>query len=422
MEKTLVLINFNDYLGGGETLLVRFAQYLCKKGKSFIVLCSAESYIKKDLNNSGIGESYVKAIFNNTNYYYLTPQERNSLDKILLREIGNKPNVCLVTFCMRDLYISYSLSGQLENCTLSHLVLHVQDDLFLGQTILDKLLYKSLRIRRFGKDRNMNFNRALLGVVNRSKGLISMAEIINVLWERNFGISIPYNNIVPLPSFSEENESLSYKVNTKRIIWIGRIVDFKIPAIIAMITFVSHHGEYSLTIVGDGDKRRIQRYMNKNSLDSCRVRFVGEIPYDQLDEVINRHSIGYAMGTSLIELAKCKIPVIVALASYDHKLFERQICGGIFYNKSKGCDGSDLVLVSPDDINTLISDSINKIELDYRSISQACYEFAKDGYSLDRNFEQYVEIMNRAQLLSSDEVKWSIPHSSILRRFISKLV
>ena len=43
----IVLFNLNKYLGGGEVLLLRFAEFLKSEKKDFLILCHENSYIKK---------------------------------------------------------------------------------------------------------------------------------------------------------------------------------------------------------------------------------------------------------------------------------------------------------------------------------------------------------------------------------------
>lgn len=418
MEGIIVLINFNDYLGGGETLMVRLSQYLQRNEIKFLAFCPTNSYLHTDLKKKGIHELSIKTVSCDPNYYYLIKSDRIKLVNEIKAKIGNQTSVRFVTYCMRDLYTAFALSSQFENCSITHLILHIQDDLYVGQTLVDKIIYKVFHLRQFCGVRNIEFNRKLLNVVNQQLSLISMAEIISKLWNNNFGIEIPDSHAVPLPSFIDLKEINSQELNTKKIIWIGRFVDFKIPALVSMIHFINNNEEYSLTIIGDGDKKKIFRYLEKYSLCTKRISFIGEVPYNQLGEIIRKHSIGYAMGTSLIELAEYRIPVVIALASYDHKFFKKQICGGLFYDKAKGCDGSDLVLVSPENITTTINDVILEIESDYQKAAQACYNFAKEGYSEEKNFELYIKIINQAKNISEKDKQIKIPNSSFVRRFL----
>ena len=86
--------------------------------------------------------------------------------------------------------------------------------------------------------------------------------------------------------------------------------------------------------------------MDKNCIERNQVVFLGKVDYDKLGEVIQGHAIGYAMGTSIIEMTQYGIPVIMAMASPDYKLFSKDIWGGLYVNKSQGNVGVDLILRS----------------------------------------------------------------------------
>lgn len=417
MEEIIVLVNFNEYQGGGETLFVRYSVFLQNQNIKFLALCKRNSFILKELKKRGIKNNNIGIVDMNCNFYYLNKTNRIRLIDTLKSKIEDTCVVRLVTFCMRDLYTGFELSTHFENCSISHLILHIQDDLYLGQTLFDKMVYKLFNIRIFSSRYNINFNRNLLTIVNQNLGLISMAEIINNYWHQNFKIDIPENYIVPLPSFVEMKENIFRTFNNKKIIWIGRLVDFKIPSIISMIEFVSCNTEYSLTIVGDGNKKPLFDYLKKISMDITRVNFAGEVPYHELGEIIKNHSIGYGMGTSLIELAKYRIPVVIALASYSHKYFDRQICGGLFYDKSKGCDGSDLILKKSGNFIPKIKDVVSEIENDYQKAANNCYYFAKENYSEDVNFQMYNKLITKSKFVSKSSKKNIIKHPSFIRKY-----
>ena len=60
MEEVIVLLNFNEYLGGGETLMVRFSEYLKKKKINFLVFCPTNSYIHSDLQKKILTNHLLK--------------------------------------------------------------------------------------------------------------------------------------------------------------------------------------------------------------------------------------------------------------------------------------------------------------------------------------------------------------------------
>ena len=413
----IVLINLNNYLGGGETLMVRFAEYLQGKGVEFLCLCAVGSYVHADLQRKGIIPEAILAINTSPDYYYLDNCDRQLLVDEIAFKVTNRP-VRFVSFCMRDLYTVNAFASRLSCVAIIHLILHIQDDLYVGQTITEKISYYLTGRRRFGNARIINFNRRILSMLNKHGGLICMADLIAVAWRRNFGINIPQNNIVPLPSFVAMTKASILDNTNRKIIWIGRLVDFKIPALLAMIDFLAVAIDYRLTIVGDGDRRALLMRMKKHNISVGRVIFLGEVPYAELGNVICDHSIGYAMGTSLIELARFRIPVIVALASYAHTTFSRPICGGLFFNQPRGCDGSELAVYSEDEIDTTIPDAVRQIEIDWGTLADACYNYARNNYAVEANFKAYEMIIEDAAWLSDADKKNKIPTAPLARRII----
>jgi glycosyltransferase involved in cell wall biosynthesis len=412
----IVLYNTNKYLGGGETLLVRFAEHLEDVGADFIVVCARGSYIERSIKKN----VECVALDSDTNHYYLSKFGKHRL----LGELGDAlsafEQVRFVTFCMRDLHTAFALSQKRLGVFLSHLVLHIQDDLYVGQTLADKLKYKFTGARKFNHRNNIGFNRYLLKNINDNNGLICMAEVISKCWAGEFGIEIPRERIVPLPSFTEKTQTFYRRENDRSIIWIGRLVDFKIPAVVAMVRFLSHNQDYSLTIVGSGDCDRIQKAMAVHGVDPSRIRFIGELGYDSIGAEIEKHAIGYAMGTSLVELAMYKIPVVVALASYDHREYNEPICGGLFYDQPLGCDGSELAL-GPEATNvTTLQKAFAAIEADYEGTAVNCYTYAKDNFSAGINFQRYLEIINSTRGSSSPNVDMPYPVCTPVRRLLFK--
>jgi glycosyltransferase involved in cell wall biosynthesis len=412
----IVLVNLNEYLGGGETLMVRFAEYLQRKGADFICVCATGSYAFSDLKRKGISSASILTIDISPDYFYSSRVDREILAAEINSKILSKP-ACLVSFCMRDLYTTWGVSATLSHVKLVHLILHIQDDLYVGQTVLERITYKLTGRRHFSNSQAINFNRWLLETLNENGALICMADVISQAWRKNFGIAIAPTRIVPLPSFVAPAANSAQEQVNHKIIWIGRLVDFKIPALLAMVDFLGTASKYQLTIVGDGDRGAILARMKERRVSADRVNFVGEVSYAELEKVICGHSIGYAMGTSLIELARFRIPVVIALASYAHVTFRRPICGGLFFDQPRGCDGSELSIRSEDEIATTIKDAMRVIENDWKLVADSCYAYARDNYSAEENFAAYKAIIENSRYLSDKHKATQIPTAPFSRRF-----
>ena len=106
----LVLVNFNSYLGGGETLMVRMASYVKNSNRSYCMLCTEQSYIYDDLRKNNVG-NIITVQNDKADFYYKNAEER----KVILSEIKDKlpqsSEYSFVTFCMRDLYMIIQLTN-----------------------------------------------------------------------------------------------------------------------------------------------------------------------------------------------------------------------------------------------------------------------------------------------------------------------
>ena len=395
--------------------MVRFSEYMYQQGISFHSYCRRDSFIAKQLNKNGMPASYYTCVQQDCNYAYLSEGQRESLIKEIEDGLPKADKYHYVTFCLRDLYTLVDFNKKHQGC-ICHLVLHNQDYLYLGRTLLDGFRGRLSGKRFFNNTKNLQFNHTIINLINEKRGLIPMSWIISQLWKKEIGLDIPEDMIVSLPSFSVKEGISPKKENNKKIIFIGRLVDFKFASLFAMFNYIKRNPTYHLTVVGNGDKERALNYINENGIPSENIHFAGEVAYSELPKIISEHSIGYAAGTSIIECAQQGIPVIMALQYNANKPFKRDICGGVFYNTTKGNLGEDMCIFSEEAIETTIDDSIKEIETDYALAAKRCYEYVQNEYSNEKNFEEYLTHIDACQSVDTSSIK--VPVANAIRRYL----
>lgn len=410
----IALFNFNDYLGGGETIFTRWADYLQKGSLDFKLFYPAKSFIADELDRLGISQEHLCPYDGDVNYYYLSKEERRVFVNWIYSKLIDASKVKLVSFCMRELLTLVDVAKKNDSYTLTHLILHDEDNLYVCQSLADKFLYKMKGIRRFSNKKQLTFNNQLLQKLVDAGGLVAEKMTTKLILAK-YGISINDDIIVPPPMcvFPEEVPVVE---NNKRIIWLGRIVDFKLPAICSMLSFVCTHKDYSLTIIGDGAIDFLKNYMESNSLTYDNVNFMGVVPYDKIAGIIKKHSIGYACGTSIVEIGQHGLPVITALAAPSHSLFKRPICGGIYNNKYKGNEGNNLFIGETEEEQPTIEETISFIERDYNVAAEKSFTAMKEDFDMIPNFERYHKIINSAKRV--DVQALDAPYCSNIRRFL----
>ena len=156
----IILVNFNEYLGGGETLAIRFSDFLKNRNIDFKILCLKKSYISRDLNRIGVPKKYIAEIEGNPNYYYMTSSERFKLRREIATHLSsNKLHV--VTFCTRDLYTFLDIKKEYPEMIITHLILHDQDNLYVCQSIWDKFVSRCFNKQIYSRKKHIQFNSSI---------------------------------------------------------------------------------------------------------------------------------------------------------------------------------------------------------------------------------------------------------------------
>jgi len=421
-----VLFNFNEYVGGGETLLLRLAE--CLSTDPIKVLASKDSYIHRELSIKP-KKNIVCSVYNGRfDYSYLSQDKRERLltwlDLMLSKE---NEEVSIVTFCMRDLHIviNYLVLHGNENVKITHLLLHPLDHLYLGQTLFNKMISKIFNVSYFSQKKNIRLNAEILNRLAEVGSLIPMNVNTANRVMADTGINFASENIIPLPFYEslESNRfnppSIQNDNGNTRLVWLGRIVDFKIPAIKAMIDFVSDRDGFTFDIVGYGNEVAINRYILSKKAER-KVTIIGKIPLDDLKRKLSGYDIGYAMGTSMAELTICGLPVIVALASPDYRSFSYPICAGLVHEQYLGNFGDDLYCASSNthELPT-IEQSVSLIKASPQECLSKSLAHLERNYSLSKNIERYKLVIESNSFISVRGL--SVPLASRFRKFAYKL-
>jgi len=425
MSISTTFVNFNEYLGGGETLLLRMVEAF--PHKNIKVLSSEGSYIHEQLKNNIKINGNSLMYSNDYNYNYLGGKDKEAFFYWLSIALPESDSLNVVTFCMRDLHLVVSFINKYKrkNIKLTHLLLHPLDHLYLGQTIFDKFLLKMFGTNRFNLNENISINTTVLRKLEISNSLIPMNYNVLKRIKSDTGIALNPEKIIPLPfcsinDCSYQNVSSIDNQTKTRIVWLGRIVDFKISAIKAMIDFISENQKFSFDIIGYGNEQIINNYIANKSV-SNRVKIVGRIAHNQLKQKLSNYHVGYGMGTSMAELTLCGLPVIVALASPNFKSFKQQISAGLVYEQKPGNVGDDLYCTNMEEENfPQIIDSIRKIEKNTQDCLNRSLAYLSKNLCLEKNITRYVDVIESAPVTSFSKIP--ALRVNLLRKLLFKVL
>lgn len=415
----IAIFNFNTYLGGGETLLVRWATYLKNNKIDCRLFYKKGSYIERDLTGNGIRKTQLCPIESDVDYYYLSKSKRETLIHEIHSYLKDIPSIQLVSFCARELYTLVDYCKINKTATLAHMILHNQDNLYLCQSLLDKIKVKMGISRDFSRKSMIKYNADLFNLVSEKSVVISQSALQAALLKGKFGIIIKEGHVVALPVCDFSKIERIKPVNNHRVIWIGRICDTKIPSLCAMMRVINKLDGYRLTVVGDGDMDVIDKFISENSIDRSKFDFVGEVQYAQLEDIIKGHSVGYAIGTSIMEIGKYGIPTIMALYAPDCKQFKTNVCGGLYSNVSLGNIGDNFFYPEFGENEEDIEDVLKYIDNNYEKAGEDCYNYIKDTCDLNGNLTQYMNLINQSKEVDTSEIV--VPEASFVRKIAYKI-
>jgi hypothetical protein len=175
-----------------------------------------------------------------------------------------------------------------------------------------------------------------------------------------------YGSIIPIPISKSENITINKSINTDKvvnIVCISRFVEFKIGSILAIVKIARKNKKYHLDIIGYGWwKFVLDMYIFIFNMKNINI--YTNIKPDDLGLIIKKSEIGYAQGTSILEISKYGLPVIIAPYSKLKDIFVSGFrCMGVFGQK--------------DDLN--FGDTTSNTEFDLYSI-ESCINNIVDDY------------------------------------------
>jgi len=407
----IILFNLNKYVGGGEVLLIRFAEFLRENNIDYSIMsCKENSFIADE--SARLQLNFIPWPHNNDSVAYMSDLEKDQLINSMSYNFRNYTDLSVFTFCFRDAYnCLYTFSNLIDiNVSFSTGIYHPKDIYYLSSMSLNKKYY-------------INFNRGIL------KKYISNSSII-FMNDASRDISVGHKNetggsIAPIPIKLPNEIPLRYKndrdeneYNKTRIICISRLVDFKIAAVLAIVRFVKNNPQYHLDLIGRGNlKFVIDLYCRFYNVQN--IKLFDNIEPHQLDEIIDNSSIGYAQGTSILEISKRGIPTIIAPYSRLRDIFDTKLgCFGVFGEKNDFNFGD---ITSPKDHSFVsIPETIKKIENNYEFYRDICINHTK-RFSSDKVFNEILTTIQNGSFTNQD-LNFNPPRPPFIKRVLKFLL
>lgn len=366
VSNKIVLFNLNTYIGGGETLLSRYAMYLEVNNIDYLIVCAKGSYIKSFAQNNKL--KFINWPLVGDSLIY----KRKAVAKVQDFFIDNLPKdgtINFFTFCMRD-YVNASLVFKDLNfdAKIFHGVYHNQDYKYLSSFSFNPKHYHV-----FFKDilRNLYSNNAVLFMNNHG--------FIESIGKSNSDLT---PNFRPIPITLSDDDFISTEMpilagKIDKILCISRFAAFKIGAVVAFLRLARKNPSLNFTLVGHGPFEFLVTFLIR-LWSLSNITLLTDVVPSQLKEIISKHYIGYAQGTSILEIAKLGKPVIIAPYSRLADIFNSKFSTyGIFGFVDGAFIFGDLVYKKGFPSMSL-QNALNDIILDYSNFKKGTLETVKD--------------------------------------------
>lgn len=287
--------------GGAEYLVVNTANLLCKAGLDIGVIDFKSGWVVNNITDPLIKKKY------------LYKNKKIQLDE----------NDILITTAN----YMYKLDNYLLESNARVLFWVVQPyNIILGlPNIISGSKFFQILLSGYMNKKNIEHKQNLKLILNKN-AIISMdSECDRVL---NYNYSLNYKYYLPIfiddNRFSQLNR-LCEENNTIKMVWLGRIdLDFKIHILKKLLLDLNLYRKdanvsLEFNIIGEGPGlESLKLFVNKNI--KFKINFLGELRGESLREILVQNDIGFAMGTSALEIAAKKIPTVLLDFSYNEVL------------------------------------------------------------------------------------------------------
>lgn len=372
----------SNIMGGAEYLLIKTANLLYNNNYDVGVIDFENGWVSKNINN----EKIVKFYFDGNK-------------KIKLKDDD---------FLITTSNFMYKLDNYFEKSKARILLWTVHPH---NAIVGFPIIFKKIPLSGILQDKYLSYKEPIhkknLESIITKKGMVAMdGESDDTLFRK---YNLRYSGFLPVfihdSSFYNE---ISRKIEAEciRILWLGRIdLEFKIhilKKLLLDIDFVSKKSKetFIFDIIGDGPGLKELRLFVKENL-SLKVSFLGEIPTEKLSDIIPKYDIGFAMGTSALDIAAKKIPTILLDFSYSEVLkynyrwiFETQ-------QYTLGRDISSLSQKNIESMNS-IKDIISQLKSNEYHLSEKSYDYVCNNHSSESTFIRLKSCISTSEFTLED--------------------
>lgn len=297
-----------------------------------------------------------------------------------------------------------------------------------GKFELFSLLFNSVlrpwkyKLRKF---LNLLLDQSAIGFMDEQNVVVTSKYLEVPVKKPNYipiPVSNPHNLIEQIDKIRNKKILQSYNKKTIDIVWVGRIVDFKFYVLKATLERLNeiareHTYTFNLVILGTGERINDLRQLCLE-FKFLTVEFEDHVELSLLEDyLLNKADMIMAMGSSVLEGAKLKIPAILLDFSYQEVplnynytwLNERfnYTLGDLIQKEHLTGNGDSLSRI----IDELISHPQER--------GQMCYDYVQNNHSIENTSNKLVDSLGKSRLTWQDLEQSRLLHRGVIYKSYS---
>jgi len=398
MQDTYNFVFYNPFIkvGGVSILFIRFAKILLKKGHKVIFVDMNEGYMMKKKIK---GVKFIN--YNNPNQI-----PKNSI--LFLQSMPYWRINKLFQFEDEIKIIFYNLHPN----NFSYNLVSTQSKNFLLVPFK-----KIINFLSFLKKKRLKY---FLDLLYQKKGLIFEDEFNFYNTNKLYNLKKRKANYLPI--FIENNGDKFFnkkKINSSKnikLVWLGRLEDFKISIIKQIFYSLNEIKNYSFDISLIGDGSYLNHLKDFSKQFHFNTYFLGEVDNTILKKTLKKYDICFAMYTSALESSKLGIPTICVDYSYNN--IQKYYRFELIYNKKNftlSKEITSLDILKKNNLPNLLKFILNN----YNYVSKSCYDYWLKKHSDKNIYELIIKYSQDCNLTASDLKNFKIRNNV---DFFTKLI
>ncbi|MBO2636490.1 hypothetical protein I6M42_07400 [Shewanella algae] len=243
-----------------------------------------------------------------------------------------------------------------------------------------------------------------------NKSLYCIDVECNSKLNQAYGIS--HNAVLPIiiPEHKVKNSSVDLKKKQRTALWVGRIdLDFKFEILKKLIKDfddLEDKKNFVFNIVGEGEGLvKLKLYCKDLKL---KINWLGTKDSIELKNIIDDSYVGFAMGTSALEMAARGLPTI--LLDYSYSKVPDSYRYRFIHEVVDYCVGENIADIEVDNLNSryTLKNVLDMVDGSYVEMSFLSVDYIKRFYSTAAFKEKIISAIDSTTLTLNDcEYLWS---------------